>query len=192
MGGIGKTQIALEYVYAKKTNYERIYWITAIDQASLFFGYQKIAKIAGLKNVLSLKPQDIAEGVLSWLRQKQNWLLVIDNLDNIEIMKDFLPGSGPQKHTIITTRNPNAAGIPAEGIEVPLLESDDAVDLLSILSTIAIAPNSPEKIHADKIIQNLGNLPLAIEQAAAYVREAAGNLATFLEEYDKSSKELHK
>ena len=126
MGGIGKTQIALEYVYTNKTNYERIYWITAVNQASLLFGYQKIAKIAGLKLASEVNPVDIAETVLLWLRQKQNWLLIIDNLDNIEIVDGFLPEPGPQKHTIITTRNPNAAGIPAEGIEVPLLEPDDA------------------------------------------------------------------
>ena len=191
MGGIGKTQIALEYVYINKTNYERIYWITAVDQTSLLLGYRKIAKVAGLKLAPDANDIDIAEIVIDWLRRKQNWLLMIDNLDDIEIVAGFLPESGPQKHTIITTRNPNAKGIPAEGIEVPLLEPDDAVDLLSILSTITIAPNSPERKHADEIIQKLGNLPLAIEQAAAYVREAAGDLATFLDDYDKSSKDLH-
>ena len=192
MGGIGKTQIALAYVYTNKTNYDRIYWITAVDQASLLLGYQTIAKIAGLKIAYNSGPVDIAKTVLSWLRQEENWLVVIDNLDHIEIVDGFLPETGPQKHTIITTRNPNAAGIPAEGVEVPLLEPDDAVDLLSTLSNITIAPNSPERKHADEIVQKLGNLPLAIEQAAAYVKEAAGDLATFLEHYDKSRKDLHK
>ena len=49
MGGIGKTQTALEYVYTNRDSYERIYWITAVDQASLLSGYQKIAIKAGLK-----------------------------------------------------------------------------------------------------------------------------------------------
>src|SRR5438552_2597514 len=63
MGGIGKTQTALEYVYANKDSYERIYWITAVDQASLLSGYQKIAIKAGLKGLLNLQPADIAETV---------------------------------------------------------------------------------------------------------------------------------
>ena len=49
MGGIGKTQTALEYVYTNRDSYERIYWITAVDQASLLSGYLKIAIKAGLK-----------------------------------------------------------------------------------------------------------------------------------------------
>src|SRR5437762_6373723 len=49
MGGIGKTQSALEYAYTNRDSYERIYWISAVDQASLLAGYHKIAKIAKLK-----------------------------------------------------------------------------------------------------------------------------------------------
>src|SRR5215471_8979122 len=67
MGGIGKTQTALEYVYTNRLSYARIYWITAVDQASLLSGYQKIAIKAGLKSLFNLKPVEIAEGVLSWL-----------------------------------------------------------------------------------------------------------------------------
>src|SRR5271163_1540857 len=50
MGGIGKTQTAIEYVYSNRDTYKRIYWITGVDQASLLSGYQKIAEIAGLKS----------------------------------------------------------------------------------------------------------------------------------------------
>src|SRR5205814_1457541 len=110
MGGIGKTQIAVEYVYSNKPNYKRIYWINAVNQASLYSGYRKIGKIAGLKLGTSTTDVNIAEIVIAWLRREQNWLLVIDNLDNIEIVAGFLPEPGPQKHTIITTRNPNAIG----------------------------------------------------------------------------------
>src|SRR5436190_8141500 len=84
MGGIGKTQTALEYVYTNKTNYDRIYWITAVDQASLLSGYQKIAKRAGLQIASDLSPVEIAEVVLSWLQGQPNWLVVIDNLDDIK------------------------------------------------------------------------------------------------------------
>src|SRR5436190_10200436 len=175
MGGIGKTQTALEYVYTNRDSYERIYWITAVDQASLLSGYQKIAIKAGLKSLLKLEPVAIAEGVLSWLRQGQSWLLVIDNLDDINVATGYLPQNGPQKHTLITTRNPNSAGIPAEGLEVPLLDAADSIDLLCTLSNITIMTNSPESEQANQIVYKLGYLPLGIEQAAAYVREVAGD-----------------
>ena len=94
MGGVGKTQIALEYVYANKPNYERIYWISAVDQASLLLGYQEIAKIMRLKLEGDASPVDIVKTVLQWLRKMPNWLLVIDNLDKVEIVDGFLPEPG--------------------------------------------------------------------------------------------------
>src|SRR5208282_2089326 len=81
MGGIGKTQCALGYVYANRDVYDRTYWITAVDQTSLLSGYQSIAKAARLRHLQNTSPIEIANEVLSWLRQKQSWLLVIDNLD---------------------------------------------------------------------------------------------------------------
>jgi hypothetical protein len=86
MGGIGKTQAALEFVYRYQTYYSRIYWISAVSQESLLDGYGKIAKRAEIKMPTNLTPIEIADHVLSWLRGNQNWLLVIDNLDDINIL----------------------------------------------------------------------------------------------------------
>ena len=191
MGGIGKTQIALEYVYTNKSTYNRIYWITAIDQASLVSGYRDIAKSVALKIEPDSDHLEIAKRVLHWLSRDQSWLLVIDNLDNIKVADGLLPENGPQTHTLITTRNPNSAGIPAEGLEVPLLDTDDAIDLLSTLSNIEILPDSSEYKEARQIVTMLDHLPLAIEHAGAYVREAAGDFATFLQDYEQNQRDLH-
>src|SRR5438477_3135742 len=191
MGGIGKTQTALEYVYTNRDDYEKIYWITAVDQTSLLSGYQKIATKAGLKSLLNLEPVEIAEGVVSWLRREQSWLLIIDNLDDITVAAQYLPENGPRKHTLITTRNPNSAGIPAQGFEIPLLDSNDSIDLLSTLADITITENSRESEQAHQIVQEVGYLPLAIGQAAAYVREVAGDFTAFLDDYKKNHKDIH-
>ena len=191
MGGIGKTQCALGYVYANRDVYDRIYWITAVDRTSLLSGYQSIAKAARLHYLQNASSTEIADAVLSWLRQQQSWLLVIDNLDDIQVANSLLPENGSQKHTIITTRNPNAKGIPAEPLEVPLLNADDSIDLLSTLSDITVQPDSAEEHQAAEIVQKLGYLPLAIEQAAAYVREVTADFSAFLEEYERNHKKLH-
>jgi hypothetical protein len=68
----------------------------------------------------------MAQRVLLWLRQDHG-LLVIDNLDEIELIKDYLPERGPNRHTLITTRDPNAHQIPVRGIEVPLLTVDESI-----------------------------------------------------------------
>ena len=70
MGGIGKTQTALGYVYANRTKYERIYWITAVDQAAFLSGYQRIATEARLPGLRGANPIVVANAVLCWLRQQ--------------------------------------------------------------------------------------------------------------------------
>jgi tetratricopeptide (TPR) repeat protein len=116
---------------------------------------------------------------------------VIDNLDDINVADGLLPENGSQKHTIITTRNPNADGIPAEPLEVPLLGPNGSIELLSTLSKITVQPDSPEEHQAAEIVRKLGYLPLAIEQAAAYVREVTADFSTFLKEYEQNHKKLY-
>lgn len=104
---------------------------------------------------------EIAEHVLSWLRQEERWLLVIDNLDDINVLSTsnldltnvvatLISQTGPQQHTLITTINPNS-GIPADGLEVPVLDPADAVNLLFTLSKIAITGSSSESKQAYQI-----------------------------------------
>ena len=190
MAGVGKTQTALEYVYSNETSYKRIYWISAKDQASLLSGYQRIAEEAGIIT-RSSKLLDISKTVLRWLRDAKSWLLVIDNLDDITIVDDLLPENGPENHTLITTRNPNSEGIPAEGLEVPLFDHKEALSLLSIRSKIEILPNSPEEEQAVMIVKELYYLPLAIAQAAAYIRVIAGEFAAYREEYHKDRRGMN-
>lgn len=192
MGGIGKTQVALGYAYAFRTSYERVYWVRAVNRSSLLLGYQNIAKEVHLPIPASSSPDDTAKRVLVWLRQTTSWLLIIDNLDDISVIESLLPENGPTEHTIITTRNPNSAGIPAEGLEVPLLDHMDAISLLSNLSGIVVTPGSPEFSQADEIVKELGYLPLAIEQAAAFVREVTGDFAAYREEYQQNHKDLYR
>jgi hypothetical protein len=77
------------------------------------------------------------------LETEDNWLVVIDNLDLIEQVKGYLPVRDVHKHTLITTRNPNADGIPACGLEVPWLTDKDAAEMLSTLSNITLTSTGP-------------------------------------------------
>ena len=190
MGGVGKTQTALAYVYAHRVMYEWAFWVNADNEASLQSGFVGIAMRIGLAAfVKTLEPRQLAERVLLWLRQHDHWLVVFDNLDTIEIIKNLLPVSTQSKHTLITTRNPNAKGIPARGLEVALPEVDEAIEMLYTLSEMATDFQTDK---AAQIVKELDCLPLAIEQAASYVREVTRNFETFLTDYGKRRAELHK
>jgi NB-ARC domain/Tetratricopeptide repeat len=188
MGGVGKTQVAIEYVYRHQNDYDDIYWISASDQATLLSGFQEIGMRADCL-FTETDPLTIAKNVLSWLRTKQNWLLVMDNLDDISVADGFLPATDGG-HTLITTRNPDAKRIPAEGFEIPIFGRDDAVELLRVRSEIVEDEMHSFNVVAADIVHELGYHALAIEHAAAFVRSTNLEIAKFLQVYQKSRKHV--
>jgi len=126
--------------------------------------------------------------VLAWLKTRNSYLLIIDNLDDISIVQGYLPEiCGDNCHVLITTRNRDPTGIPAQGLEVPVFEASDAVNLLLLRVTGAKQAEPELQSHATKIVEELGYLALAIEHAAAYIRQSS-SLSKFLDMYSKSRK----
>ena len=194
MGGVGKTQIAIEYVMKFETQYVGIYWITASSEAELLSGFQAIANETHCVDSESLTLPEIAQAVLKWLYKSKDWLLVLDNLDDITIANGYLPrlrtGGG---HVLITTRNPNSLNIPAEGLQIGVHELDEAKELLlqRIQLSNEIRSKSEVEEEAIAIVESLGCLALAIEQAAAYIREELRDIFKFRAIYAARRKELH-
>jgi len=190
LGGIGKTQLALEYVYAHEKDYERIYWISAVNEATIIGGLQEIAKRTKcISRNEDLSPEETANRVLDWLNVQPSCLLVFDNLDQIEVIDRYFLNQSPGRHTLITSRNPYSDQIPSEGLKVDQLDEDEAVELLLLRSGIREpTEKAPARPEAAKIVKELGYLPLAIEQAAAYIREVLRDLSKFLPLYLKDRK----
>lgn len=190
LGGVGKTQLALEYVHSQKDSYDRIYWINAASEEAIISGFQQIAsQTHWVHQKAALQPKEVIAIVLKQLRERENWLFVFDNLDDFELLDNCLPDVGSNKHTLITTRNPNCHQIPAEGLEVGVLDIDDATDFLLTRSNVTPAP--PAKIEAFNIVKELGCLPLAVEQAAAYIRETLKDIFKYLSSYRRSQRSHH-
>jgi NB-ARC domain len=194
LGGVGKTQLAIEYVVTHEHHYDGIYWITTVDQAGLFSGFQKIAVITGCATT-ELEPSQLARVVLEWLGKQDRWLLVLDNMDDISVTGNYLPrlraGGG---HLLITTCDPNATGIPAEGLEIGVLNVNDAKDLLLLRSNLYdddVVLTQEIDNEAIWIVMTLGFLALAIEQAAAYIREQLKDIFKYMNVYSSHRKALH-
>jgi len=90
MGGVGKTQIAIEYVSQYKDKYSSIFWISAATRADFQTGFHQIAKKVNCINVDRNSPEDVTKAVLRWLENQSSWLLVLDNLDDISIVDGYL------------------------------------------------------------------------------------------------------
>jgi len=190
MGGVGKTQLAVQFLFKHKSEYESVFWISAATRADFQTGFQQIAeKIKCVNEAGNDADADaVAKAVLAWLKTRNSYLLIIDNLDDISIVQGYLPEiCGDNCHVLITTRNRDPTGIPAQGLEVPVFETSDAVNLLLLRVTGKKQTESELKSQATKIVEELGYLALAIEHAAAYIRQSS-SLSKFLDMYSKSRK----
>ncbi|KAE8134606.1 hypothetical protein BDV38DRAFT_273463 [Aspergillus pseudotamarii] len=203
IGGIGKSQIAIEYAYiARERNPElSVFWVYAGNAARYEQAYRDLA------NELDLPGRDdptvdIFKIVPHWLSDNTNgqWLMILDNADNedlftqeIEVgMKPNSPNASvraplitsiPQTATgsvIITSRNSTAArnllGIHDNIIPIDVMDGASALDLLQTKVTL----DEQSLIDARRLLQDLEYIPLAIIQAGSYIQENEANLATLL------------
>lgn len=193
LGGVGKTQVALQYVHTHKPKYERIFWISGAREATLFSGFEEIAKRTKcISTIDDTTPSEVAKGVVEWLNTQESWLLVIDNLDDVTVVNGYLPDPSPGRHTLITTRNRHCDHIPAKGLHVDVLSTNDATELLlTRIQDVGEADDPKHREEAIEIVKEVGCLPLAIEQAAAYIREASQDIFKFLPAYRGNSRPLH-
>jgi tetratricopeptide (TPR) repeat protein len=191
MGGVGKTQVAIEYVVKYKGSYNAVFWITAVDLASLLLGFQQIATQTDCGGSVPLDADSAAKEVLKWLIKQRCWLLVLDNVDNISVVREYLPDvSSGNGHILITTRNRDAVGIPAEGLEVKVFDSEAAADMLLLRTNLSDNPIAAVRSEAVTIVGELGFLALAIEQAAGFIRESLKDIFKFLAIYSANRRKM--
>ncbi len=158
LGGVGKTQLAVEYAHRHGANYEAVLWVDA-EQTSLIAG--QLAALAGRLGLPATgQVTDDAAVVLDALRRRDGWLLVYDNAEHPAGLRPWLP-AGPG-HTLITSRLAGWRGL-ADPVEIDVMPRTEAVDLLTRRFPAL------DRALADALADALGDLPLALEQAAAYL-----------------------
>ncbi|MFF5494483.1 FxSxx-COOH system tetratricopeptide repeat protein [Streptomyces aquilus] len=169
-GGVGKTQLALEYAYRFASEYEAAWWITSEDPALIPDQLGQLAVRAGIAPA-GTSPAAAVELLLGELGAMSRWLLVFDNAEDPDALAPFLPG-GPG-HVLITSRNSlwSSYAVP---VDVDTLSRTESVSLLRAQGA-ALTDGD-----ADDIAATLGDLPLALTQAAALLTR--GLSATDLKE----------
>ncbi|OPG01670.1 hypothetical protein B1R27_36030, partial [Streptomyces sp. GKU 895] len=156
-GGVGKTQLALEYAYRFAGEYEFAWWIASEDPTLIPDQLAQLAVRAAVAPA-GTPPAAAVELLLAELGGMSRWLLVFDNAEDPDALAPFLPG-GPG-HVLITSRNPhwNAYAVPVD------------VDTLSRTESMALLRARGAHLtdaDADDIAATLDDLPLALAQAAA-------------------------
>ncbi len=194
LGGVGKTQIALEYAYRYYQDYDAVLWTRADTQEALISGFVVFAALLQLPQQEERDQLKIVQAVKHWLMNNTRWLLILDNADDLVLVQDFLPPAG-RGHTLLTTRAA-IMGRLAQRIEVDTLDLKPGA-LLLLRRANRLASDAPleqaeasEHAIALQITQELGGLPLALDQAGAYIEETQCSLADYLQLYRSQRADL--
>ena len=167
MGGVGKTQLALAYAQRHRQDYELGWWIPAETRLGMLTALADLGEVLGLRGEQT--PAEVAVQVRDALAERSGWLLIFDNAPDPTAVAEFLPVAGGG-HVLVTSRDPAWHGI-AEPVSVDLLTSDEAVQLLVGRS------GDGDRQAAARLADAVDRLPLALEQASAYVAQQHLTLA---------------
>jgi tetratricopeptide (TPR) repeat protein len=173
LGGVGKTQVALAYMARHAGDYAKTFWLPAEEASTLASHYAALAKSLQLFKPNVRDQARAVEAVREWLRVNPGWLLVFDNARQPADVQMYLPDplSG---HVLITSRYPTWRSL-AEPLSVETLASADAVSFLLRRTGQADANAALELAFV------LGYLPLALEQAGAYMEAKQRSFAEYLD-----------
>jgi len=197
LGGIGKTQIAVEYAYRYRDDYNAVLWVKAESRESLTSDLVTIAQLLDLSKKQEQEQRLIFEAVKGWFKDHPEWLLIFDNADDLEMVRDFLP-TGGRGHILLTTRAHATGRLAQQRIEVEKMEPDEGALFLlhraKLLDSNALLEAAPkiDQHTASEIVQTMDGLPLALDQAGAYIEETGCGLQNYLTLYRAQGAQLLK
>ena len=170
LGGAGKSSVAVEYACRHLDQVGVAWQFASGDRAVLTAEFGKLADQLGVRDVLDLRdPVASVHGVLAAF--PAGWLLVFDNVPDQASVQGFLPPAGHGR-VVITSRNSNWP--PGQALEVRALDPNAAAEFLMNRT------GDPDRQSAVDLAGELGGLPLALEQAAAYMQTTGNKLADYL------------
>jgi hypothetical protein len=170
LGGAGKTSVAVEYAHRHLAEVGVCWQFSAADPAVLAAEFAVLAAQLGARDVIDARdPVASVHGVLA--RAGTGWLVVFDNAPDRASVEPFLPPAGPGR-VLITTQSQHWP--PGQALDVPVLDTGVAADFL------VSRTGDADRAGARELAVLLGGLPLALEQAAAYMQASGTTLAGYL------------
>ncbi len=200
LGGVGKTQIALEAAYRVREEHPdcSVFWVPAVDATSFENAFREIGRQLQAKGVYDDKA-DVKALIKTLLSEERagSWLLIIDNADDVEIfgetrLSDCLPFSR-NGSLLFTTRNREAIAwldIPTSNLITTIeMRRDEALELLQ--RNLDESQTRDAESTMD-LLGFLADLPLAIKQASAYMAKTGMSTTRYFQHCQSSDENLIK
>ncbi|KAJ5533594.1 hypothetical protein N7494_010146 [Penicillium frequentans] len=210
MGGVGKSQMVIEYCYRTRVTSPGtwVFWVHASNAFRFEQGYREIAEQARIPRCRD-SDADLMRSVVNWLRDlKRKWILVLDNLDDNRFLNEpryseggevdaKMPPVGYLPHSangsiIITTRDRRVALDLVDDnciVQIDPMTQPEAVSLLDRM--LGDQGKEPNRADVLKLAETLEYMPLAIEQAAAYIRRQFPlySIQQYIRDFERSDDE---
>ncbi len=190
LGGVGKTQTIVQYAYLHRADYATILWMLAASANDFQSSFWTLAKELNLPTE-ALKQEDVERNVKGWLTTHSNWLLLIDNADELIWVKTFVMAIKGSGQVLLSTRA-SATRPVAVPVEVTQMTEAEGARFLfkRIWGIEQELTTRPDYASACELVRILDGLPLALEQAAAYIGENQSQFAEYLQDYQRYAKAL--
>jgi hypothetical protein len=172
LGGVGKTQLAIEYAHQFAADYDLVWWVSAEQPVLIADQFAQLAHQLDLPTRATVA--GTIELVLAEQRRRSGWLLIFDNAEHPQHLAPYQPGGAG--HVLITSRAPGWGALGGR-LEVDVLTRPETVALLR-----RRIPELDDRL-ADELAAELGDLPLAAGQAAAYLEQTALPAADYLHRF---------
>ncbi len=188
LGGLGKTQLAVEYAYHYRETYQAVLWTRADSTEALLADMTHIARLLNLR--VQNKRDQVLYAVRHWLETHTDWLLICDNVEDLRTLDSVLPmgKEGYLGHIVLTTRM-QALGTRAKKITLETMKVEEGATLVlrrakKLMEDMTLDMAAERDIEKAKDISTeMGGLPLALDQAGAYIEETMCDVGDYLDLY---------
>ena len=199
MPGVGKTQLALKFA-TQTFHYGQVhyvFWVSAASVEKMIQDFAKLVDRLRLPGRHTLDPASKLTAMRVWLEDPgpaRYWLVVLDNVngETAVMLRDVLPQRGCGGRLLMTTRTATTADVltASEASSQLALQPPEVGDAVAMLSAGAKLQQGDtgesNRADAERLVQSVGNLPLAIDQAASYMRETGNSPQEVLSVYKSS------
>jgi tetratricopeptide (TPR) repeat protein len=196
LGGIGKTQIAIEYAHRYRNDYNAVFFIRTDTETALTAGLVEIAGVLALPGRDAKDQKETVGAVKRWLLEHDRWLLIADNADDLVLAKNVLPFDAPGQ-ILLTTRTVGTGAV-AEAVKVNKMEPEEGARFLlrraGLLRPDSGHQSAPDdqQAAARELSIKLDGLPLALDQAGAFIEETPSSPIEYLQFYAEAGAELRR
>jgi tetratricopeptide (TPR) repeat protein len=204
IGGVGKTELALEFCHRNQHRYDSVFWVRADDLANIredfiaIYDSLKLTTRDRVYSYLSKREKDEIDenpevrAVLSWMASNKDWLLVLDNVEKPELLPRFLPQKGGG-HVIVTSRRRDlpVGGHAPTAMTLHEWPPDTAVAFLwDQLPERWRQQNPRDREYAVRLSELLGGLPVLVAGAGRYIKEKSLSCRQYFGLFEKRGLEM--